>query len=421
MPYSSYSSWGLGSSYSSWGLGSSYNTGYSSNYGNTGIPSINLLRPQSNNASSTSFSEARKRSNLIALGRWLALTHLGIPADNDEKRVRYLRALAKNMGIGGADSLSEDDLYFSIGANIYESTVGRTAERGKVGEVGGELDSPDKFVGWVLERAKKGDSLSDSINAALASLQNTWKAASQSIYTGEMTGELENFLARAKEIYQGGYRDFVDQSALELQGRSIELQERANALGLFRTLGALERQKQQGARLSEAGRFILGSSIEREKARLQSLYDIARNAVLQKEFAAAKQAALSNLQQQFQTKAQIIGTNLNIDLSKIQGIRDMFNIGMQLSQLQAEREAAQRQLEEAKRQAEEASRGAILGTVGTILGGAAGALFGMPQLGAAIGGGLMSLFSGGYTGYSAGVSATSGLTRAFPSVSGRIL
>ena len=369
---------------------------------------------QTQSQQTTSDWDKAKGQNLRAYGKYLAFNKFGIPANSPDSE-KYVRALAKQMGVANADTASLDDLYFGIGAAVYEKVFHGTGLQGAVGDI---KDS-DQFIRFMNAKEGESSEYGQSLRNIISTYENTWKGVAQSTFTNEMEGLESQFQQRMKNIYQGDYKDYIDKTSLELEQRRIGLQEKANALGLFRTLGALEAQKQMGNRLSNVGEAILRSNISSQQQMMQSLYDQARTAVLQKEYATAKQAALGALQQQFQTKAQIIGTNLNIDLSKIEGLRSMFNFSIQQEMLNAEREAAQRQMEEAQKQAQAATWGSLIGVAGTVLGGIGGGLLLGPagaSIGAAVGGGLASGLAGLFLGPSAtygGQTATSGLAPAF--------
>jgi hypothetical protein len=372
-------------------------------------------QPQSqssqNQQSQSGWSGEKLKRNWSAYGRYLALNKFGVPA-NSPNSEKYVRALAKQMGVQNADTASLDDLYAGIGAAVYEKVFQGWGQAG-------EIENPDKFIEWMNKMESDSGEKGQLLRNVISTYENTWKGVAQSMYTNEMEGLQSQFQQRMRNIYQGDYKDYVDKASLELEQRRIGLQEKANALGLFRTLGALEAQKQMGNKLSDVGEAILKSNISAQQQMVQSVYDQARTAVLQKEYATAKQAALGALQQEFQTKAQITGTNLNIDLSKIEGLRSMFNFSIQQEMLNAEREAARRQAEEAKKQAEASTWGSLIGVAGTLIGGIGGGLLFGPagaSIGAAVGGGLASALSGLFLGPSAtygGQTATSGLAPAF--------
>jgi len=368
---------------------------------------------QQNQQNRTGWDE-NKGMNLRNYGKYLVFNKFGIPA-NSPNSEKYIRALAKQMGVQDADTAPLDGLYFGIGAAVYEKVFHGTGLQGEVGDIG----NSDEFISFMSNKENENSEYGQSLRNIISTYENTWKGVAQSMYTNEMEGLENDFQNRMQGIYQGGYKDYVDQASLELEQRSIGLQEKANALGLFKTLGELEAQKQMGNQLSNTGQAILNSKINSQQQATQSIYDQARIAALQKEYATAKQAALGALQQQFQTQAQITGTNLNIDLSKVEGLRNMFNFDLQQEQLNAEKEAAQRQMEEAKKQAEAAQWGALAGLAGTILGGIGGGLLLGPAgagIGASVGGslgsGIASLFLGPTAMYG-GQQSTSGLAPVF--------
>jgi len=366
---------------------------------------------QNNQRNKSGWSSDKLHRNWSEYGKYLAMNKFGIPA-NSPNTEKYVRALAKQMGVANADTASLDDLYAGIGASVYEKVFQGWGQAG-------EIENPNKFIEWMNKMESDSGEKGQQLRSVISTYENTWKGVAQSMFTNEMEGLQSQFQQRMRNIYQGDYKDYVDKASLELEQRRIGLQEKANALGLFRTLGALEAQKQMGNRLSDVGETILKSNISSHQQMIQSIYDQARTAVLQKEYATAKQAALGALQQEFQTKAQVIGTNLNIDLSKIEGLRSMFNFSIQQEMLNAEREAARRQAEEAKKQAEASTWGSLIGTAGTIIGGIGGGLLFGPAgaaIGSAVGGGLASGLSVLFLGPSAtygGQTATSGLAPAF--------
>jgi len=361
--------------------------------------------------SQSNWTSDKLYKNWVAYGKYLAFNKFGIPA-NSPNQEQYVRALAKQMGIKDADTMSLDRIYFSIGGAVHDKVFQGWGQAG-------EIDNPDKFISWMNQMESDTGEKGQQLRNIISTYENSWKGVAQSMYTNEMEGLESDFQKRMKDIYQGGYKDYVDQARLELEQRSIGLQEKANALGLFKTLGALEARKQMGDKLSSTGEAILNSNINSQQQAIQSIYDQARIAALQKEYATAKQASLGALQQQFQTQAQIIGTNLNIDLSKIEGLRSMFNFSLQQEQLNAEKEAAQRQMEEAKRQAEASVWGSLAGLAGTIIGGVGGGLLLGPAgagIGASVGGslgaGISSLFLGPTAMYG-GQKTTQGLAPSF--------
>jgi len=375
------------------------------------IQQIQQSQSNQNQQNRSGWSSEKLHRNWSAYGKYLAMSKFGIPA-NSPNSEKYVRALAKQMGVANADTASLDSLYAGIGAAVYEKVFQGWGQAG-------EIENPNKFIEWMNKMESDSGEKGQLLRNVISTYENTWKGVAQSMFTNEMEELQSQFQQKLKNIYQGDYKDYVDKASLELEQRRIGLQEKANALGLFRTLGALEAQKQMGNRLSDVGDAILRSNISAQQQMIQSLYDQARTAVLQKEYATAKQAALGALQQEFQTKAQIIGTNLNIDLSKVEGLRSMFNFSIQQEMLNAEREAARRQAEEAKKQAEASTWGSLIGVAGTILGGIGGGLLFGPAgaaIGAAAGGGLASGLSGLFLGPSAtygGQTATSGLAPVF--------